>query len=151
MVAHWPYSSREVVGRDSLSQEFVAGRLWWWLVPPCVASSSALLLKLSRCSVCRVAPLVERCDTYLWLLSALCWLVVNSGEVLPEAFSIGSGGSECSVSFLSRRVCAEGCFRIVSDSAVSTKVASGPTLGLAVAGVRCRMVVVAVGSDVRCQ
>ncbi|MQM08817.1 hypothetical protein Taro_041674 [Colocasia esculenta] len=26
-------------GRDSLSQEFVAGRLWWRLVPPCVASS----------------------------------------------------------------------------------------------------------------
>ncbi|MQL96908.1 hypothetical protein Taro_029583 [Colocasia esculenta] len=25
-----------------------------------------------------------RCDTCLWLLSALCWLVVNSGEVLPE-------------------------------------------------------------------
>ncbi|MQL76004.1 hypothetical protein Taro_008385, partial [Colocasia esculenta] len=42
--------------------------------------------------VCRVAPLVEHCDTYLWLLSALCWLVVNSGEVLPEFFSVGSGG-----------------------------------------------------------
>ncbi|MQL84397.1 hypothetical protein Taro_016893 [Colocasia esculenta] len=25
--------------RDSLSQEFVAGRLWWQLVPPCIASS----------------------------------------------------------------------------------------------------------------
>ncbi|MQL80198.1 hypothetical protein Taro_012628, partial [Colocasia esculenta] len=42
--------------------------------------------------VCRVAPLVERCDTCLWLLSALCWLVVNSGEVLPEFFSVGFGG-----------------------------------------------------------
>ncbi|MQM12391.1 hypothetical protein Taro_045312, partial [Colocasia esculenta] len=44
--------------------------------------------------VCRVAPLVERCDTYLWLLSALCWLVANSGKVLPEFFSVGSGGGE---------------------------------------------------------
>ncbi|MQL99720.1 hypothetical protein Taro_032446 [Colocasia esculenta] len=42
-------------------------------------------------------PLVERCDTYLWLLSALCWLVVNSGEVLPEFFSVGSSGSEVEV------------------------------------------------------
>ncbi|MQM21361.1 hypothetical protein Taro_054399 [Colocasia esculenta] len=49
------------------------------------------LLELSRCFVCRVAPLVERCDTCLWLLSALCWLVLNSGEVLPEFFSVGSG------------------------------------------------------------
>ncbi|MQM20911.1 hypothetical protein Taro_053941 [Colocasia esculenta] len=44
--------------------------------------------------VCRVAPLVERCDTCLWLLPALCWLVVNSGEVLPEFLSVGSGGGE---------------------------------------------------------
>ncbi|MQM07613.1 hypothetical protein Taro_040457 [Colocasia esculenta] len=29
--------------------------------------------------VCCVAPLVERCDTWLWLLSALCSLVLNSG------------------------------------------------------------------------
>ncbi|MQL97189.1 hypothetical protein Taro_029875 [Colocasia esculenta] len=42
--------------------------------------------------VCRVAPLVERCDTGLWLLPALCWLVVNSGLVLSEFFSVGSGG-----------------------------------------------------------
>ncbi|MQL74974.1 hypothetical protein Taro_007343 [Colocasia esculenta] len=44
--------------------------------------------------VCCVALLVERCYTCLWLLSALCWLVVNSGELLPEFFSVGSGGSE---------------------------------------------------------
>ncbi|MQM02289.1 hypothetical protein Taro_035055 [Colocasia esculenta] len=55
---------------------------------------SALLLGLRRCSVCRVASLVERCDTCLWLLSAWCWLVVSSGEVLPESFSVGSGRSE---------------------------------------------------------
>ncbi|MQM07625.1 hypothetical protein Taro_040467 [Colocasia esculenta] len=42
--------------------------------------------------VCRVAPPVERCDACLWLLSALCWLVVNSGEVFLEFFSVGSGG-----------------------------------------------------------
>ncbi|MQM15826.1 hypothetical protein Taro_048778 [Colocasia esculenta] len=47
-----------------------------------------------RMLVCHVAPLVERCDTCLWLLSALCLLVVNSGEVLPEFFSVGSGGGE---------------------------------------------------------
>ncbi|MQM07902.1 hypothetical protein Taro_040749, partial [Colocasia esculenta] len=52
----------------------------------------ASLLKLSRCFVCSVAPLVEHCDTFLWLLSALCWLVVNSGEVLPEFFSVGYDG-----------------------------------------------------------
>ncbi|MQM14160.1 hypothetical protein Taro_047090, partial [Colocasia esculenta] len=54
---------------------------------------SVLLLELSRCFVCRVAPLVERCDTCLWLLSGLCWLVVNSSEVLSEFFSVGSGES----------------------------------------------------------
>ncbi|MQL95912.1 hypothetical protein Taro_028575 [Colocasia esculenta] len=48
--------------------------------------------------VCRVAPWVERCDTCLWLLLALCWLVVNSGEVLLEFFSIGScGGLRCAI------------------------------------------------------
>ncbi|MQM23652.1 hypothetical protein Taro_056719, partial [Colocasia esculenta] len=44
-----------------------------------------------KCSVCHVASLVERCDTCLWLLSAWSWLVVSSGEVLPEFFSVGSG------------------------------------------------------------
>ncbi|MQL97214.1 hypothetical protein Taro_029897 [Colocasia esculenta] len=32
--------------------------------------------------------LVERCDTCLWLLSALRWLVANPGEVLPEFFFV---------------------------------------------------------------
>ncbi|MQL82872.1 hypothetical protein Taro_015347 [Colocasia esculenta] len=40
---------------------------------------------------------VEHCDTCLWLLSAWCWLVVSSGEVLLEFFSVGSGGSEFGV------------------------------------------------------
>ncbi|MQL99006.1 hypothetical protein Taro_031724 [Colocasia esculenta] len=44
--------------------------------------------------VCRAASLAERCNTCLWLLSALCWLIVNFGEVLPEFFSVGSSGSE---------------------------------------------------------
>ncbi|MQL77739.1 hypothetical protein Taro_010157, partial [Colocasia esculenta] len=44
--------------------------------------------------VFRVAPLVEHCDTWLWLLPTLCWLVVNSGEVFREFFSVGSGGGE---------------------------------------------------------
>ncbi|MQM20187.1 hypothetical protein Taro_053204 [Colocasia esculenta] len=47
----------------------------------CVRVGSASLLELSRCLVCRVASLVERCDTCLWLLPSLSWLVVNSGEV----------------------------------------------------------------------
>ncbi|MQL99598.1 hypothetical protein Taro_032317 [Colocasia esculenta] len=55
---------------------------------------STSLLELSRCFVCCVVPLVKRCDTCLWLLSALCRLVVNSSEVLPEFFSVGSGGGE---------------------------------------------------------
>ncbi|MQM17136.1 hypothetical protein Taro_050104, partial [Colocasia esculenta] len=74
----------------------------WLCVWPCVSvrhwalcsAHSTSLLELSRCFVCRVAPLVERCDTCLWLLSAWCWLVVNSGVVLLEFFSIGSGGGE---------------------------------------------------------
>ncbi|MQM04888.1 hypothetical protein Taro_037693 [Colocasia esculenta] len=53
-------------------------------------------LREPTCSVCCVALLVERCDTCLWLLSALCWLVLNSSEVLPKFFSVGSGGSEVS-------------------------------------------------------
>ncbi|MQM08994.1 hypothetical protein Taro_041853 [Colocasia esculenta] len=28
-----------LAGRDSLSQEFVVGRLWWWFIAPCVANS----------------------------------------------------------------------------------------------------------------
>ncbi|MQL74803.1 hypothetical protein Taro_007154 [Colocasia esculenta] len=36
-------------GRDSLSQEFIAGRSWWRFVAPCVASNSASLIELSRC------------------------------------------------------------------------------------------------------
>ncbi|MQM06898.1 hypothetical protein Taro_039730 [Colocasia esculenta] len=58
------------------------------------SARSVLLLRLSRCSVCRVASLVELYDTCLWLLSAWCWLVVSSSEVLLEFFSVGSGGSE---------------------------------------------------------
>ncbi|MQL98146.1 hypothetical protein Taro_030850 [Colocasia esculenta] len=49
------------------------------------------LLELSICSMCCVASLVERCDTCLWLLSAWCWLVVSSSDVLLEFFSVGSG------------------------------------------------------------
>ncbi|MQL83803.1 hypothetical protein Taro_016303 [Colocasia esculenta] len=62
----------------------------------CRQVQSVLLSELSRCSVCHIAPLVERCGTCMWLLSAWCWLVVSSSEVLPESFSIGSGGSEIS-------------------------------------------------------
>ncbi|MQL91328.1 hypothetical protein Taro_023938, partial [Colocasia esculenta] len=59
-----------------------------------VLCSVGVFARAKQMLVCRVAPLVERCDTYLWLLSALCWLVVNSGEVLSEFFSIGSGGGD---------------------------------------------------------
>ncbi|MQM10525.1 hypothetical protein Taro_043417 [Colocasia esculenta] len=50
--------------------------------------------------VCRVAPLVKQCDTCLWLLPALGWLVVNFGKVFPEFFSAGSGRSEFEVSIV---------------------------------------------------
>ncbi|MQM11085.1 hypothetical protein Taro_043987 [Colocasia esculenta] len=56
--------------------------------------SVSVFARAKQMFVCRVAPLVEHCDTCLWLLSALCWLVVNSGEVLPEFFSVGSGRGE---------------------------------------------------------
>ncbi|MQM16327.1 hypothetical protein Taro_049283 [Colocasia esculenta] len=36
--------------------------------------------EMSRCLACCVASLVERCNTYLWLLSTWCWLVVSSSE-----------------------------------------------------------------------
>ncbi|MQL76503.1 hypothetical protein Taro_008904 [Colocasia esculenta] len=60
----------------------------------CAVVRCARDVELSRCFVCRVALLVERCDTRLWLLSAWRWLVVNSSEVLLEFFSVASGGNE---------------------------------------------------------
>ncbi|MQM13214.1 hypothetical protein Taro_046137 [Colocasia esculenta] len=63
--------------------------------PACgVAFTGAGLWSAEPMLVCRVVPLVELCDTCLWLLPALGWLVANSSEVLPESFSIGSGGGE---------------------------------------------------------
>ncbi|MQM15264.1 hypothetical protein Taro_048206 [Colocasia esculenta] len=114
----------------------------------CLASRACALLCAVLCSVgvfarakkmlvCRVAPLVERCYTCLWLLSALCWLVVNSGELLPEFFSVDSSGSESSLLPLLLE------FLLL-------------WLGLAVAGVHFRTVVVAVcmpcvASSVSCE
>ncbi|MQL81799.1 hypothetical protein Taro_014250 [Colocasia esculenta] len=61
--------------------------------PTCgVAFTVGIFARAKQMLVCRVALLVECCDTCLWLLSALCWLVVNFGEVLSEFFSVGSGG-----------------------------------------------------------
>ncbi|MQM19952.1 hypothetical protein Taro_052965 [Colocasia esculenta] len=56
--------------------------LGWLCVWPCVpvrrcalcSAQSTSLLELSRCFVCWVAPLVERCDT--WLLRCIAWLLV---------------------------------------------------------------------------
>ncbi|MQL73608.1 hypothetical protein Taro_005962, partial [Colocasia esculenta] len=60
-----------------------------WYVEPV---EDGVFARAKQMLVCYVAPLVEHCDTCLWLLSALFWLVVSSGGVLPEFFSIGSGG-----------------------------------------------------------
>ncbi|MQM12720.1 hypothetical protein Taro_045638 [Colocasia esculenta] len=53
---------------------------------------SALLLELSRCSMCRVASLVERCDTCLWLFVGLvlagCELVRDELSLLPVGLSV---------------------------------------------------------------
>ncbi|MQL72633.1 hypothetical protein Taro_004971 [Colocasia esculenta] len=55
----------------------------WLCVWPCMtlhhwalcSAQSMSLLELSRCFVCRVASLVERCDTWLWLLlRCIAWL-----------------------------------------------------------------------------
>ncbi|MQM06305.1 hypothetical protein Taro_039126, partial [Colocasia esculenta] len=70
--------------------------LCWLCVWPRMPVRHCALCSPQSMLVCRVAPLVERCYTYLWLLSALCWLVVNFGELLPKFFSVGSGGSEVS-------------------------------------------------------
>ncbi|MQM16056.1 hypothetical protein Taro_049009 [Colocasia esculenta] len=56
-------------GAGLLPMDPVEGRV---LVGCPLVVGSTSLLKLSRCFVCCVAPLVERCDTCLWLLSALC-------------------------------------------------------------------------------
>ncbi|MQL83704.1 hypothetical protein Taro_016199 [Colocasia esculenta] len=64
--------------------------------PTCgVAFTVGVFARAKQMLVCHVAPLVEHYDTCLWLLSALGWLVVNSGEVLLEFFSVGSGGIGC--------------------------------------------------------
>ncbi|MQL82299.1 hypothetical protein Taro_014770 [Colocasia esculenta] len=57
-----------------------------------VLCSVGIFARAKQMLVCRVATLVERCDTCLWLLPALCWLFVNSGKVFLEFFSVGSGG-----------------------------------------------------------
>ncbi|MQL89518.1 hypothetical protein Taro_022098 [Colocasia esculenta] len=67
------------------------------LVCLCVVVRCARDAELSRCLACCVAPLVERYNTCLWLLSAWCWLVEGSGEVLPEFFLVGSSGSKAEV------------------------------------------------------
>ncbi|MQL90552.1 hypothetical protein Taro_023145 [Colocasia esculenta] len=69
-----------------------------------VLCSVGILARAKQMLVCRVAPLVERCDTCLWLLLALCWLFVNSGEVFLEFFSVGSGGGELVVVALPSRL-----------------------------------------------
>ncbi|MQM18415.1 hypothetical protein Taro_051406 [Colocasia esculenta] len=51
---------------------------------------SALLLELSRCSVCRVASLVEHYDTCQWLLSAWCWLVAKVHHLAALCSSVVS-------------------------------------------------------------
>ncbi|MQM11458.1 hypothetical protein Taro_044367 [Colocasia esculenta] len=78
--------------------------------------------------VCTVAArlaldsLAVRCDTCLWLLSAWCWLVVNSSEVLQKFFSIGSGGSEVSPELIvfccPGEGFSQGCFVLVSSVVV---------------------------------
>ncbi|MQL68904.1 hypothetical protein Taro_001171 [Colocasia esculenta] len=70
-------------GRDSLLQEFLAGRSWWRLV------HLGILARAKQMLVCCVALLAERCDTWLWLLSAcvalwvelLCYLMVEGQKV----------------------------------------------------------------------
>ncbi|MQM10823.1 hypothetical protein Taro_043721 [Colocasia esculenta] len=64
--------------------------------PGVVLCSVGIFAQAKKMLVCRVAPLVERCDTCLWLLPDLCWLVLNPGEVFPEFFSVGSSGGEVS-------------------------------------------------------
>ncbi|MQL73962.1 hypothetical protein Taro_006322 [Colocasia esculenta] len=92
------------------------------LVCLCAVVRCARDAELSRCLACCVAPLVERYNTCLWLLSAWCWLVVGSGEVLPEFFLVGSGGSKvpqnCVVlvsGLFLARFC---CYRATSESEV---------------------------------
>ncbi|MQM15336.1 hypothetical protein Taro_048282 [Colocasia esculenta] len=60
------------------------------LVYLCAVVRCARDAELSRCLACCVAPLVERCNTCLWLLSAWCWLVVSSGSSQEcSAFVLG--------------------------------------------------------------
>ncbi|MQM15646.1 hypothetical protein Taro_048596 [Colocasia esculenta] len=54
-------------------------RLWSHMVAPVFRELLCLGGCVPRMLVCCVAPLVKCCGTWLQLLSALCWLVVNSG------------------------------------------------------------------------
>ncbi|MQM10024.1 hypothetical protein Taro_042911 [Colocasia esculenta] len=73
--------------------------------------------------MCRVTSLVKRCDTCLWLLSAWCWLVVSSSEVLPELRCIA--WLPCVLVRFPRNVCccpgegfSQDCFTLISVVAV---------------------------------
>ncbi|MQL98349.1 hypothetical protein Taro_031055, partial [Colocasia esculenta] len=82
-------------GRAQVSDLEQKGKMHCVPVHRCaLCSAQSSFAHAKQMLVCRVAPLVERCDTCLWLLPALCWLVGNSGEVLREFFSVGSGGGE---------------------------------------------------------
>ncbi|MQM06671.1 hypothetical protein Taro_039503 [Colocasia esculenta] len=89
---------RAVAARLALDSLEVAFLVWRTLASQsrclCAVVRCARDVELSRCLMCCVAPLVERCNTCLWLLPAWCWQVVSFGVVLPKFFSVGSGGSE---------------------------------------------------------
>ncbi|MQL74792.1 hypothetical protein Taro_007166 [Colocasia esculenta] len=83
-------------GRDSLSQEFIAGRLWWWFVAPCVASSVSCERERLFRSELRVAFLqVLRLFEFIAYLTGLNSYPSGSSDPWVAARPLGSlaGGS----------------------------------------------------------
>ncbi|MQM15687.1 hypothetical protein Taro_048638 [Colocasia esculenta] len=83
---------------------------WWsWR---CVVLFRCLVVPCCRCPVCRVASLVERCDTCLWFLSAWHWLVMSSEWCLR-----GSGGGSPRTGLCC--FCSSACCSVLSDGLCS--------------------------------
>ncbi|MQM03944.1 hypothetical protein Taro_036734 [Colocasia esculenta] len=90
--------------RDSLSQEFVAGRSWWRFIAPCVASSVDSFPVGSECEMQECVAAVARCTCFergCWFARAAFGFIVGlrvrvgeSGASIPEEDIVRSN-SEC--------------------------------------------------------
>ncbi|MQL72521.1 hypothetical protein Taro_004859 [Colocasia esculenta] len=98
----------------------------------------------SKCSVCCVASLGERCDTCLWSLSAWCWLVVSSSEAedcfaLISAVAVLPQSLRCAVGLAGAfwRVFPEWCLGGFGGGSPRTFLCSSQECSVFVSGHRC--------------